>query len=81
MAYEVCDALIANARDMFAFSVHLAAHNLFDNQRFPEYSKDLPTEALRKVVDAYSMLSKPCLQTFTTFTSYTRTLTSGRGAA
>lgn len=63
IGYEVCDTVIANAKDRFTFTGHLAAAVLFDSERFPEYADDFPTVALGKAVDAYPMLSKTLLKT------------------
>lgn len=52
IAYEVCDTVIANAKDRFDFTGHLSAAILFNNTRFCEFSKDFPTETLKKAVDA-----------------------------
>lgn len=59
MSYELYDTVIANARDRFAFTGHLAAVVQFGSECFPEYTKDVPTQALRKTVDAYPLLFKP----------------------
>ena len=63
IGYEVCDTVIANARDRFAFTGHLAAAVLLDSQRFPDYAVNFPSEALLKAIDAYPMLHKARLQT------------------
>lgn len=63
MVHNVCDTVIANAKDWFTFTGHLAAALLLESERFHEYAGDFPTEALAKAIDAYPMLNKPRLQT------------------
>lgn len=63
MAYKVCDTVISNAKESSAFSGHLAVAVLFDSENFPGYFRDVPPEALRKVVSSYSMLSNARLLT------------------
>ena len=45
---EVCDTVVANAKDRFTFTAHLAAAVLFDSEHFPEYADRFPHSSSRK---------------------------------
>ncbi|KAL2086792.1 hypothetical protein ACEWY4_017851 [Coilia grayii] len=63
IGYEVCDTVIANAKDRFQFTGHLAAAVLVDSARFPEFAGNFPKEVLAKAIHAYPVLNNARLQT------------------
>ena len=46
IGYEGFDAVIANVKDRFTFTGHLADAVLFDSELFAVYTEDFPTAAL-----------------------------------
>lgn len=58
IAKEVCDTILVQIRDRFAFRGHLEAAALLNNSSFSKYCTQFPITILDRVVSFYPMLSK-----------------------
>uniref|UniRef100_A0A8D0HC97 Uncharacterized protein n=1 Tax=Sphenodon punctatus TaxID=8508 RepID=A0A8D0HC97_SPHPU len=63
LAHEVCDIILAQAQERFAFTNHLVSATLVQPDLFPAHNKHFPMQALKEAVEAYPMLQKERLKT------------------
>ncbi|XP_053140774.1 zinc finger MYM-type protein 1-like [Hemicordylus capensis] len=63
VASEVCDIIIADAKERFAFTSHLASATLVQGNLFPAHNQRFPQQAFDETIDAYPVLKKDKLKT------------------
>lgn len=60
---QVCDTILAHAKERYAFTKHLVAATLLQKEMFAEHRRQFPHAALNTTVEAYPMLDKNQLKT------------------
>lgn len=60
---QVCDTVLAHARERLAFTKHLVGATLLQGEHFLQYVNDFPDDALNTTVEAYPILNKNKLKT------------------
>ena len=63
LATEVCDTILGNAKQRFAFTKHLISATLLQGDKFQQYNKQFPEAALNTTMEAYPLLNKNKLKT------------------
>ncbi|KAM6913876.1 uncharacterized protein PEZ65_014391 [Lycodopsis pacificus] len=63
LATEVCDTILMQAKERFAFTQHLISTTLLHGELFPQHSVRFPDSALETTVEAYPMLNQAKLKT------------------
>uniref|UniRef100_A0A8C5PQW2 TTF-type domain-containing protein n=1 Tax=Leptobrachium leishanense TaxID=445787 RepID=A0A8C5PQW2_9ANUR len=62
-AKQVCDIVMAEAKERFEFSKHLLSATLFASELLPQYRRSFPLDALNETASAYPVLDKERLRT------------------
>lgn len=60
---QVCDIILAQTKERFAFTGHLVSSTLLHGELFSQRSTTFPSAALNATVEAYPMLNKARLKT------------------
>ncbi|XP_040195002.1 zinc finger MYM-type protein 1-like isoform X2 [Rana temporaria] len=63
IASEVCDAILLHTMQRFSFTNHLVSATLLQADKFDQYAKEFPEDALRNTLKAYPLLKKSKLKT------------------
>ncbi|KAK9753079.1 hAT family C-terminal dimerization region [Popillia japonica] len=63
IAKEVCDIITVQIKERFSYRGHLQAADLFNKDKYSEFSKIFPVTVLNDVCSFYPMLSKSRLRT------------------
>uniref|UniRef100_UPI003AAA4C33 uncharacterized protein n=1 Tax=Centroberyx gerrardi TaxID=166262 RepID=UPI003AAA4C33 len=63
LSKEVCDTILAHAKERFSFTNHLVSATLLQGEMFEQHCHTFPVEALNTTVRAYPMLNKAKLKT------------------
>ncbi|XP_069505521.1 zinc finger MYM-type protein 1-like [Ambystoma mexicanum] len=63
LAKEVCDIIVTQAQERFAFTNHLEGAKLLQSDLFQTHGQSFPNDALNATVQAYPMLNKERLRT------------------
>lgn len=79
-AKEVCDTIICQAKERFAFTGHLEVSFLFLSERFSHYQKYFPDEILKRVCNIYTFLNAKQLRCELTTIYSTNEFASVNGA-
>ncbi|XP_078506844.1 zinc finger MYM-type protein 1-like [Lissotriton helveticus] len=61
-AKEICDIVIVQAQERFAFTKHLGSAALLESKYFEKYNESFPEHALHEAVEAYPMLNQEDLK-------------------
>lgn len=63
IATEVCDTILLHTMQRFSFTKHLVSATLLQADKFEQYAKEFPENALSETLKAYPMLNKSKLKT------------------
>ncbi|XP_042213104.1 zinc finger MYM-type protein 1-like [Homarus americanus] len=63
VAKKVCDIIIVNAKERFAFTKHLVSAKLLQSDLFEKHNQGFPMQALNDTVQTYPMLNRERLRT------------------
>ena len=58
LSREICNTILAHAKQRFSFSDHLLSATLLQAEMFEQHCHTFPVEALNATVRAYPMLNK-----------------------
>ena len=62
-ALEVCDIVLAEIKDIFKFSGHLGAANLFQSEKFADYNENFPEQQVKFALETYKFVEEKKLHT------------------